>query len=96
MSQLNPLIGSILQSSQAQRLQSERRDDRVRRSQQARRIVAADPDPEIVQVENADELEPSGDALQGGREGSRPPTEPRDTGLGDDDPGDTPRLDIRA
>lgn len=89
MSQLNPFIGSILQTPQAQRLQSELRDDRVRRSQQARRNTAANAGTDPLAVENADELDPSGDALHRQRSPSQPAPE-RD----DDEPQD--HVDIRA
>lgn len=96
MSQLNPFIGSILQTPQAQRLQSEQRDARVRRAQQAKRNSAAGPDEDVVQVEGADELDPAGDALQRRREKPRPPTDPRQDDREDDDSEPSPRLDVRA
>jgi hypothetical protein len=92
MSQLNPFIGSILQTPQAQRLQSELRDDRVRRTQQARRNAAAGAEPDAIPVENADELDPSGDALHRQRGTSRPA--PDDQPRHDDEPGE--HVDIRA
>jgi len=89
MSQLNPFIGSILQTPQAQRLQSELRDDRVRRTQQARRNAAASAEPDAIPVENPDELDPTGDALHRQRSPSQPAP-------GRDDDESQEHVDIRA
>jgi hypothetical protein len=100
MGQINPFIGSILQTPQAQRTAAEQRDDRVKRLQQLRRHAArsTDGDTDLEQVANADALDPSPDALH--REHQSPhkpkPAAPRPHDEGGDDAGDAPRLDVTA
>jgi hypothetical protein len=64
MSQINPFVGSILQASAAQKVASDTRDQAVRRTQRLRHNAVPDEDEVVLQVENADQISPSGDALQ--------------------------------
>ncbi|HMO25854.1 MAG TPA: hypothetical protein PKB10_06255 [Tepidisphaeraceae bacterium] len=94
MSQINPFVGSILQASAAQKVASDTREQAVRKTQRLRHNAVPDEDEVILQVENADQINPSGDALQ--REKQQRQREPHRRAAGDvsADAGDG--LDITA
>lgn len=61
MTQLNPLVGSILQSGQVARQQAATKAAHMRRNQQLERNVAARDDEMEHQVESGEELAPTHD-----------------------------------
>ncbi|MGH7178140.1 MAG: hypothetical protein ACREJC_12230 [Tepidisphaeraceae bacterium] len=58
MTQINPFVGSILQSPQAQRQQSTERAEHVRRSQESQKNSGLDSDQFEHQVESSDSVTP--------------------------------------
>ena len=56
MTQVNPFVGAILQSTQLQRSQAAEKDRQVRRAQTLAKNVAAEDDKLEHQVESADDL----------------------------------------
>jgi hypothetical protein len=58
MNPFSPIVGSILQSSQAQRLAAGDRVNQVRRAQQFRRSIAIAEEQLDHQVESSEELQP--------------------------------------
>lgn len=61
MSQINPFTGAIIQSTQAQQVQSGERQRQVRRVQNLVKNSALQGDQLEHQVESADALHPAGD-----------------------------------
>jgi len=90
MSQINPLAGSILQSTQFQREQSAQKVQQAQRAEQLKKNIAAEDDRMEHQVESAEELRP---AHEDGGEGGQPRKKhPRKPGGGDEEP----HLDVKA
>jgi hypothetical protein len=58
MTQINPLTGSILQSTQVQREQSTEKSAQVRRQQDAQKVTGAPGDQFEHQVESSDAITP--------------------------------------
>ncbi|MGH7213277.1 MAG: hypothetical protein ACREIT_00640 [Tepidisphaeraceae bacterium] len=96
MNTINPFTGSILQSSQAQRLQSSEKDRQTRRIDALKKNVAAPGEETEHQVESSQALEPvhDDDSQKDPRQPKRPPHPSRDTEAEGDD--DVPHIDLTA
>jgi hypothetical protein len=99
MSQINPLLGSILQTPQAQKQQSDTKDQQVRRSRELLKNSAPTQNPEDVldievPVESAEELKPIQD--QGPDARQRPPQRHRHHPAAPQEDADDERLDLTA
>jgi hypothetical protein len=95
MNILNPLTGSILQSTQVQRQQSADKDQQMRRLQQKGRNIAARGDQFEHTVESAEELTPMQDQDKPTDQKRRKPPKPRPVAPTiDEDPEN--RIDLTA
>ena len=92
MSQINPLAGSILQSTQFQREQADQKVQQARRAEQLRKNIAAEDDRLEHQVESAEELRPVGDEGGSGSGGRENPSKQKQGG-GD---ADAEHIDVKA
>lgn len=88
MTQFNPLVGSILQSTQVQRQQSTAKAREVRRAQEIVKNIAIQDDVLDHQVESSEELKPIREERQSDHQRSRRESAQRP-------PGDAgPKLDV--
>ena len=96
MTQINPLTGAILQSTQVQRQQAAQRDRQVRREHLLAKDVAMQGDQLEHQVESSEEIR----AIHEERDNAnlprkRPPRQHKPFSQ-NDDAGDEPHLDVTA
>ncbi|MGD0461967.1 MAG: hypothetical protein ABSB74_05725 [Tepidisphaeraceae bacterium] len=95
MSQINPITGSILQASAAQRQQETQKISQIRRVHDRAKNSAASDEEEVEEsVASTDELQPSGDEQKGhqqrkGTYSRHPSSEPELNAEGE-------RLDLEA
>jgi hypothetical protein len=59
MTQFNPFVGSVLQSTLVQRQQSAEKSSQIRRTQQLQKNIAAEDEQLKEQVESSQELTPA-------------------------------------
>lgn len=95
MSQINPFTGSILQTTQAQRLQADDKDRQVRRAAERVKNAALTDDELDHQVESSDHVTATNPEEQRDRKFKRP-THRGKHDASDDADDDTPRLDVTA
>ena len=91
MTQFNPFVGSILQSSQVARQQAAAKAAQVRKAQQVERVTGLQEDQVEHQVESSEALTPTHDRDAQGREPKKNPRRAWDKG--DDD---QPHVDLTA
>jgi hypothetical protein len=96
MSQINPFVGSILQSTQAQRQQATERDRQVRRARDTAKDSALTGDQLEHQVESSEELAPIHEEEKQERRFKRPSHQPDPQDKDEAPPDDKPRLDLTA
>jgi hypothetical protein len=94
MSQINPLAGSILQSTQLQREQDGQKVQQVRRAEQLRKNIAAEDDRLEHQVESAEELRSVREDGNSGSNGKR--RQPGEPGHADDEGDEAGHIDVTA
>jgi hypothetical protein len=94
MSQINPFTGSILQTTQAQRLQATDKDRQVRRAREIVKNSALTEDQLEHQVESSEELTPTDKEQKHERRFKRPKHHAPDPKSKPDD--EEPHLDLTA
>ena len=98
MTQINPFIGSIIQSTQVQRTQSAEKDRHVQRVQTRAKDSAAAGDQFEHQVESADALSEihDEDPRQPQQRKPRPPRKPTAPPSADGEGDDKPHIDVKV
>jgi hypothetical protein len=95
MSQINPIMGSLVQATAVQRLQENEKTRQVRHSSDLRKNAAATSEEEVEEsVISADELTATGDEKQNPKQ--RKPTYSRRKPEESDEPETTDGLDLTA
>jgi hypothetical protein len=95
MTQINPLTGSVIQSTQVQPRQSADKDRQIRRLQNLGKNAALQGDRLEHQVESTDAQQVIQDSQDSSRQQRRPPRKPRPTEGADEQDGQT-HMDLKA
>ena len=93
---VNPLAGSLAQSTAVTRQQSADKAQQIRRAQALRKDVAATGDTFEHQVESAEELSPIHDEQKQRQPGRNPKRRGAKAPSDSHDDGDAPRIDVTA